>query len=53
MNIDEIEKFLREARTACGPSPLQDAQVNAVIDLGQSILKRTRPGQSEQHFTHN
>jgi predicted O-methyltransferase YrrM len=32
MNIDEIEKFLREARAANGPSPLQDAQVNAVID---------------------
>jgi hypothetical protein len=26
MNIDEIEKFLREARAANGPSPLQDAQ---------------------------
>jgi hypothetical protein len=32
MNVDEIEKFLREARTVHGPSPLQDAQVNAVID---------------------
>src|SRR5471030_23141 len=32
MNTDSIEKFLREARTAKGQSPLQDAQVNAVID---------------------
>ena len=32
MNIDEIEKFLRETRNASGPSPLQDAQVNEVID---------------------
>jgi predicted O-methyltransferase YrrM len=32
MNIDEIEQFLREARSANGPSPLQDARVNAVID---------------------
>lgn len=32
MNTESIEKFLREARTADGQSPLQDAQVNAVID---------------------
>jgi predicted O-methyltransferase YrrM len=32
MNIDEIEQFLREARRANGPSPLQDPRVNAVID---------------------
>ena len=31
-NIEAIEKFLREARTANGQSPLQDAQINAVID---------------------
>jgi predicted O-methyltransferase YrrM len=32
MDTESIEKFLREARTANGQSPLQDAQVNAVID---------------------
>lgn len=32
MNNDTIEKFLREARTSNGKSPLQDPQINAVID---------------------
>jgi hypothetical protein len=32
MNTATIEKFLREAREGNGPSPLQDTQVNAVID---------------------
>ncbi|MFT4438785.1 O-methyltransferase [Caballeronia sp. 15715] len=31
-NVEAIEKFLREARTPKGESPLQDPQVNAVID---------------------
>ncbi len=32
MSTESIEKFLREARTANGASPLRDSQINAVID---------------------
>jgi len=32
MNIDSVENFLRDARIGNGPSPLRDAQINAVID---------------------
>jgi Methyltransferase domain len=32
MSTDSIEKLLRDARIGNGPSPLRDAQVNAVID---------------------
>jgi hypothetical protein len=32
MNTESLEKFLRDARIGNGPSPLQDANINAVID---------------------
>jgi hypothetical protein len=32
MNGESIDKNLRDARSGNGPSPLQDPQINAVID---------------------